>query len=179
MTRFLHQSIPERAEPASLIKTAVQYKVEVDGSSLATPKLSKRHHSRKIECGLKWGPKQEASFPAIKQAIIKNVVCAGDETTQYHLMTDVLMHAIGGVLVLLPNNPAGTKLSTATKTHMKVIMFILKRLLPAETRYSTPEWEALAIRRGLEEVSGFIIQFTVSDEGLHRPPSSHYPTMQT
>jgi len=157
MTIFLRQWIPGRAEHARLIKTAVQYKGEVDSSSPGTPKFSKRDRARKIECGLKWGPKQEASFQAIKQAIIKNVVYGGDETTQYHLMTDASMHAIGGVLVQLPNSPAGTNISTVTKTDMKVIMFISKRLLPAETRYSTTEREALAILRCLEEVRWLII----------------------
>jgi len=35
-----------------------------------------------------------------------NAVYGGDETKQYHLMTDASLHAIGGVLLQLPNTPS-------------------------------------------------------------------------
>jgi len=157
MTIFLRQWIPGRAEHARLLKKAIQYKVEVDGSSPSTTRWGKQEQPRKIECGLHWGPEQESSFQAIKQAIIENVVYGGDETTQYHLMTDASLHAIGGVLCQIPSYPAGTNISKATREDIKVIMFISKRLLPAETRYSTTEREALAILRCLEEVRWLIL----------------------
>ena len=126
MTIFLRQWIPGRAEHTKLLKKAIQYKVQVDGSSPTMTKYGKRDRPRKIACGIKWGPEQEKSFRAIKQAIIKNVVYGGDETTQYHLMTDASSHAIGGVLFQLPNSPAGINISTATRKDIKVVMFISK-----------------------------------------------------
>ena len=157
MTIFLRQWIPGRAEHARLLKKAIQNKFEVDGSSPTVTKYGKRERPRKIECGMKWGPEQEKSFRAIKQAIIENVVYGGDETTQYHLITDALSHAIGGVLFQLPNSPAGINISAATRKDIKVVMFISKRLSPTETRYSTTEREALAILRCLEEVRWHIL----------------------
>ena len=110
-----------------------------------------------MECSLKWKKKQDTSFTAIKTSIIENVVYGGDETQQYHLMTDASTYAIGGVLFQLPNIPAGTTMSVAMRKKRKIIMFISKWLLPAETRYSTTEREALAILRCLEEVRWLIL----------------------
>ena len=128
MTIFLRQWIPGRADHARVIKNAIQYKVEVDSSNPTTVEYGKRQKPRKIECGLKWGREQEKSFQAIKRAIIENAVYGGDETIQYHLMTDASLYAIGGVLFQLPNSPAGTNISTVTRKDMKMIMFISKWL---------------------------------------------------
>jgi len=72
-------------------------------------------------------------------------------------MTDASIHAIGGVLFQLPNTPAGTSLTTKTRKEMKIIMFLSKRLIAVETRYSTTEREALAILRCLEEVRWLVL----------------------
>jgi len=157
MTMFLQQWIPGRADHARLLKNAIQYKVEIDGTSPARAIFGKRTKSRKVECGIKWGPEQKASFQTIKNAIFENMVYGGDETTQYHLMADASMHALGGVLLQLPDSPVGTNISKATRQNMKLIMFISKRLLPAETRYPTIEREALAILRCLEGVCRLIL----------------------
>jgi len=101
---------------------------------------------------MKWKEWQETAFTCVKTSIIENVVYSGDETKQYHLMTDASKYAIGGVLFQLPNVPAGANMSVAMRKEMKVIMFISKRLLSAETRYSTTEREALAILICLEKV---------------------------
>ena len=115
-----------------MLKKAIQYKVEVDDSSPSSVKF-KRGRPRKTECGIRWGPEQEALFHAIKQAIIENSVYGGDETRQYHLMTDASQHAIGGMLFQLSQSSARTNISPTTRKKMKVVMFISKRLLPAET----------------------------------------------
>ena len=117
----------------------------------------KRGHPKRVECGIKWKEKQETAFTSVKTSIIKNVVYGGDETKQYHLITDASKYAIGGVLFQLPNVPAGTNMSVAMRKEIKVIMFISKRLFSAETRYSTTEREALAILRCLEEVRWLIL----------------------
>lgn len=105
----------------------------------------------KIACGIKWGQEQEESFQVVKEAIIKNVVFGGDDSKQYHLMTDASTHALGGVLFQLLGLPAGSRLTLSTRSEMKIVMFISKSFLETETRYSTTEQEALAILRSLEE----------------------------
>ena len=158
MTIFLRQFIPGRVEYARLMKKAIQYRVEsADTMNRTLVSSGKRVRSKKSECGIKWRQEQETAFEAIKKAIIENVVYGGDETRQYHLMTDASTHAIGGVLFQLPNTPAGINISPTTRKDMKVVMFISKRLAPAETRYSTTEREALAILRCLEEVRWLIL----------------------
>jgi len=77
------------------------------------------------------------AFTSLKTAIIRNVVYGGDETKQYHLMTDASKYAIDGVLFQLPNVPVGANMSVAMRKEMKVIIFISKRLLSAESGYST------------------------------------------
>ena len=111
----------------------------------------------KAVSGFEWSERQEHAFGEIKRAIIENVVFGGDESQQYHLMTDASKHALGGVLFQLPNHSPNTILNVSTRTDMKVIMFILKRFLPVETRYSTTEREALAILRCLEEVCWLVL----------------------
>ena len=88
----------------------------------------------KVAWGLKWGQEQEMSFKAVKEAIINNVVYGGDDSKQYHLMTDVSLHALGGVLFQLPDLPAGTNLTVARRMKMKIVMFISKRFVLVETR---------------------------------------------
>ncbi|KAG0644459.1 hypothetical protein HOY80DRAFT_866948, partial [Tuber brumale] len=58
--------------------------------------------------------------------------------------------------------PAGTNLTTTTRAEMKIVMFISKRFLLAETRYSATEREAWAILRCLEEVRWLVLGSTFS-----------------
>jgi len=157
MTIYLRQFIQGRAEHARILKEAILY-WQVNGDEKSkSEQASRRDKPIKVVVGIKWGQEQETAFKAIKKAIIENVVYGGDERKQYHLMTDASIHAIGGVLFQLPNTPAGTNLTTMTRREMKVIMFISKRLIAAETRYSTTEREALVILRCLEEVRWLVL----------------------
>ena len=156
MTIYLRQLIPGRAEHSRILKKAITYRPlykEMNQSAQA----SKRGKPVKIACGIKWGQEQEESFQAVKEAIIKNVVFGGDDSKQYHLMTDASTHALGGVLFQLPGLPAGSRLTLSTRSEMKIVMFISKRFLETETRYSTTEREALAILRCLEEVRWLVL----------------------
>ncbi|KAG0131773.1 hypothetical protein HOY82DRAFT_484658, partial [Tuber indicum] len=105
-------------------------------------------------------------------AVVENIVYGGDESKKYHLMTDPLLYALGGVLFQLPNLPAGTPLNSSTRSDMKIIMFISKRVQPVENRYSTTERKALAILRSFEELqwlvfgSPFPIMVYTDDQAL-------------
>ena len=157
MTIYLRQFIPGRVEHARILKEAILYSPSTGNEKNKSAQTSSRGKRVKIVAGIKWGQEQETAFEAIKKAIIENIVFGGDETMQYHLMTDASIHAIGGVLFQLPNTPAGTSLTTKTRKEMKIIMFLSKRLIAAETRYSTTEREALAILRCLEEVRWLVL----------------------
>lgn len=45
-----------------------------------------------------WGPRQESSFQAIKDAITNNAVARADPNLQFHLSVDASQTGIGGVL---------------------------------------------------------------------------------
>ena len=157
MTIYLRQFIPGRAEHARILKEAIVYRPLHESEKNKSAQPGKRGKPVKVACGLKWGQEQERSFRAVKKAIIENVVYGGDDSKQYHLMTDASINALGGVLFQLPNLPAGTKFTVSTRAEMRVIMFISKRFLPVETRYSTKEREALVILRCLEEVRWLVL----------------------
>jgi len=157
MTIYLRQFIPGRAEHARILKDAIIYRALHHSEKNRSTQTTKRGKSVKVACGLKWGQEQESSFKAVKKAIVSNVVYGGDDSKQYHLMTDASLHALGGVLFQLSDSPVGTNLTPATRPEMRIIMFISKRFLPAETRYSTTEREALAILRCLEEVRWLVL----------------------
>jgi len=157
MTIYLRQFIPGRAEHAHILKEAIIYCALHDSEQNRSTQTTKWGKSVKVACGLKWGQEQESSFKAVKKAIVSNVVYGGDDSMQYHLMTDASLHPLGGVLFQLSNSPVGTNLTAATRPEMRIIMFISKRFRPAETRYSTTEREALAIIMCLEEVRWLVL----------------------
>jgi len=152
MTIYLRQFIPGRTEHSRILKEAITYRPLHKDEKNQSAQASNRGKPVKIACSIKWGQEQEKSFRAVKEAIIKNVVFGGDDSKQYPLMTDASTHALGGVLCQLPGLPAGSRLTLSTRSEMKIVMFISKRFLETETRYSTMEREALAILRCLEEV---------------------------
>ena len=103
-----------------------------------------------------WGDAQERAFAAIKDAIVNNATFGGKDDLQYHLMTDASKTGIGGVLSQLPDCPSGTIVNARNRAGMRIILFISRRLEPAETRYSNTEREALAIVRCLAEVKWLV-----------------------
>ena len=139
MTIYLCQFIPGRTEHARILKEAIVYHPEHESEKYGLAWTGRRGKPVKITCGLRWEKGQEKSFQAIKEAIIKNVVFGGDDTKQYHLITEASVSALGGVLFQLPDLPAGTNLAASTRSGMTIIMFISKQFLPTETHYSTTE----------------------------------------
>jgi len=118
---------------------------------------ARRSSGRRHVCGFEWGENQARSFTAIKKAIIQNALFGGDEALQYHIATDASKTALGGVLFQILDSTPGTKASSQNRPKHRIIMFLSKPFLPAETRYSTTEREALAVLRCLEEVQWLIL----------------------
>ena len=81
----------------------------------------------------------------------------GEEALQYHLATDASKRAIGGVLFQILDVAPGTRASLKNRPKLRIIRFLSKPFLPAETRYSTTEREALAVLRCLEEVRWLVL----------------------
>ena len=104
-----------------------------------------------------WGPNQQASFEAIKEAISTNAMAGADPDLQYHLAVDASEEAVGGCLFQLQGVPAGTEASPKFLPNERVIMFLSFRLNDAETRYVNSERECLAIVRCLAEVRWLVI----------------------
>lgn len=90
-----------------------------------------------------WGPAQEASFNAIKEAIANNAIAGSDPETQFHLAVDASHRAIGGVLFHLHSTPAGTEATTKFGDRERITLFLSYRLADAETRYGNSERECL------------------------------------
>ena len=157
MTIYLRQFTPGSVEQARILKEAIVYRLLPENEKNKSAQTGKRGKPVRVACGLKWGQEQEMSFKAVKEAIINNVVYGGDDSKQYHLMTDASLHALGGVLFQLPGLPGGANMTVAMRKEMKIVMWISKRFLPAETRYSATEGEALAILRCLEEVRWLVL----------------------
>jgi len=122
-------------------------------------KAKKKREARKggVVCGFEWGEDQERSFRVIQEAIVGNAVFGGDETLQYHLTTDASRTALGWVLFQILDASPGTRASSRNRPSQRIIMFLSKPFLPAETRYSTTEREALAVLRCLEDVRWLIL----------------------
>jgi len=80
--------------------------------------------------------------------VLENACHGGDPNRQYHLACDASGFAYGGVLFQLTDeHPGGTVMSSKLVGSMRIIQFISKKFLDAETRYHTTEREAFAIVR--------------------------------
>ncbi|QRD84464.1 hypothetical protein F9C07_2214408 [Aspergillus flavus] len=77
--------------------------------------------------------------------------CSADYTLQFHLATDASISGIGGVLFQLVDTPAGAEAGPATRAKERIPMFLSFRLNNAETTYSNPERECLAVVRCLAD----------------------------
>ena len=83
MTTYLRKLIPGRAEHANRIKDAIQttpeWRIRRGQNKDGSPK---RAMGKRV-VGFSWGPEQEESFLAIKQAIIRNTCWGGDARFQF------------------------------------------------------------------------------------------------
>ena len=159
MTTYLRRFIPGRADLALVMKRAAtlesmdSWQREPTGRRDKTGKpIWKPRPVIKWE----WGEPQQQAFKAIKDAIVNNATFGGKDDIQYHLMTDASKTGIGGVLSQMPDCPPGTISNARNRPHMRIVLFISRRLEPAETRYSNTEREALAIVRCLAEVKWLV-----------------------
>lgn len=82
--------------------------------------------------------------------------CSADYTLQFHLATDASISGIGGVLFQLVDTPAGAEAGPATRAKERIPMFLSFRLNNAETTYSNPERECLAVVRCLADVQWIV-----------------------
>lgn len=101
-----------------------------------------------------WTPEKNAAFEAIKRAIVENAMAPADPTLQYHLAMDASKRGIGGALFQLHGIEPHTE-ATNSNEHRdaeRIVQFMSFRLEDAETRYTNPEREALAVVKGLAEV---------------------------
>jgi len=134
MTIYLREFIPGLVQHGRILKEAIVYRLLPEHEKNRSTQTSKRGKPVKVACGLRWGQEQEMSFKAVKEAIINNGVYGGDDSKQYPLMTDASLHALGGVLFQLPGLSAGANLRVVIRKEMKIVMWISKYFLPAETR---------------------------------------------
>lgn len=104
-----------------------------------------------------WGPAQEASFNAIKEAIANNAMARSDPEMQFHLAVDTNQIAIDGVLFQLHSTSAGTEATTKFGDREWINLFLFYQLADAETRYGNSEQECLAIVRCLGEVKWLVM----------------------
>jgi len=104
------------------------------------------------EIGFRWSEEAEESFQVVKRSVLENACHGGDLDRLYHLACDALEFAYGGVLFqIAAEYPVGMIMSPKIVRSRRIIQFISKKFLDAETRYHTTEREALAIVRCLEE----------------------------
>ncbi len=133
LTLFLRIFIPGRADHVMVLKEAYLKKVP------AIIKIKKPHNDELEECDLDlpkiqrpagkskkltihrtyikkdmfdWGPRQEASFLAIKDAITNNAVAGADSNLQFHLSVAASQTSIGGVLFQMKGVKPGTEAAT-------------------------------------------------------------------
>jgi len=122
---------------------------ELDQQKRGSEKRRIKVHMKEI--GFHWLEEADRSFRSIKRAVLENMCHGGDPARQYHLACDASGFAYGGVLFQLTDQLVGTVMSSKLMEAMRIIQFISKKFLDAETRYHTTEQEALVIVRCLEE----------------------------
>jgi len=159
MTTYLRHFIPGRTDHALVLKEAAELETKEEWHARD---VGKKDKNGRIQRGprrvmsWKWTERQDRSFEALKKAVLERAVFGGSELRQYHLATDASRTGIGGVLFQLLDCDPGTRITTANRKSMKIVMFISLRLEGAETRYSTTEQETLAVLRCLQEVSWLV-----------------------
>ena len=155
MTTYLRQFIPRRADLALTMKRAATLEPKETWQWESTgrrDKTGKPIWKPRPVIYWDWGESQQKAFEDIKRAIMANATFSGRDDVQYHLTTDASKTGIGGVLFQLLDIPGGTIANARNRRNMRLVMFMSRRLEPAETRYTNTEREALAIVRFLGEV---------------------------
>ena len=102
---------------------------------------------------------KNGAFEAVKRAIVENAMAPADPTLQYHLAMDASKRVIGGALLQLHGIEPHTE-ATNSNEHRdaeRIMQFMSFRLEDAETRYTNPEREALAVVKGLAEVRWLVV----------------------
>jgi len=137
---------------ATETKAAETKAAENRNKAVGNQRMANKRKVKMREIGFKWSEEAEKSFQVVKRWVLANACHGGDPDRQYHLACDAFSFAYGGVLFqLAAEHPAGTVMSSQLVGSMRIVQFISKKLLDAETRYHTTEREALAIVRCLEE----------------------------
>ena len=125
MTLYLKRYIPGRAEHANGMKSAVIWSQPIQQGKDQEGEMKTKRKVRKGErAGWNWTEKQQALMDYIKQSIVENACCGGDEKIQYHLACDASQTGLGAVLFQLPLEPPGTILNTKNRGYLKIVMFI-------------------------------------------------------
>jgi len=85
-------------------------------------------------------------------------MAGADYKKQFHLVCDVSLKSISGILFQLVDQPPGTEATDKVKKDIRIIMFMSFKLSDVETRYTTTEREALTVVRYIAEVCWLIIR---------------------
>jgi len=122
---------------------------ELDQQKWGSEKRRIKVHMKEI--GFHWSEEANQSFRSIKRAVLEIACHRGNPVRQYHLACHALGFTYRGVLFQLTDQPVGTVMSSKPMGAMRIIKFISKKFLDAETRYHSNELEGLAIVQCLEE----------------------------
>ena len=155
LTPFLRIFIPGQAEHVMILKEAYFKKVpakikirkphdeDLEECDLDLAKLSNRSTTKLKKPTIRrnftekdtfdWGPRQEVSFQAIKDAINNNGVAGADLNLQFHLLVNASQTSIGGVLFQIIGVKPGTEAAMKFAANERIVMFLSYRLTDAET----------------------------------------------
>src|SRR5205085_105906 len=125
----------------------------IPGRSELVASLKKTHGKRTASETFYWDQEKENAFCAIKAAIAYNAMAPADVTMQYHLAMDANKKGLEGALFQLHGIPPHTEATNSAEHREaeRIIQFMSFRLNEAESRYTNPEREALAVVKGLGE----------------------------
>ena len=113
-------------------------------SCIAAP-LSRLTSTRKGAPAFAWNPEAEESFQKLKSALISSPILAcPDFSKPFALHCDASLYGLGGMLAQTVDGVEHP------------IAFTSRTLLPAETRYSATEREALSVIHAVEHFRGYL-----------------------
>lgn len=146
MLPYLQDLIPGKADLINIMKRAIKTERRMEED-----KDGKRHRVVKA-LGFEWDADCQKAFDLARTAIRDHIVSGGDPSLQYHLATDASGTGAGGVLVQIPGAPPGTNMFDRPMSEHRVIKFISKKFIDAQTRYHNTEREFLSLLLCLDEV---------------------------